>query len=185
MMLFVYYFCIYVLGVLGDASTFIGVVGGLTLYNSAVIAELVRSGVAGLPQGQREAGVALGLSPRQVLGSILLPQAVTAMLPSLISQLVVILKDTALGYIISYSELLRAGQNLSTLYGNLIPTLIVLAAIFIVINYALTLLARLVESRLKRSGRTARPAAGGSAGPATLVAAGGVGVPAGAESQRP
>ena len=103
MMLFVYYFCIYVLGVLGDASTFIGVVGGLTLYNSAVIAELIRSGVAALPRGQREAGLAVGLGSRQVLASILLPQAITAMLPSLISQLVVILKDTALGYIISYS----------------------------------------------------------------------------------
>ena len=129
--------------------------------------------------------MAIGLSPRQVLGSILLPQAVTAMLPSLISQLVVIPKDTALGYIISHSELLRAGQNLSTLYGNLIPTLIVLAAIFILINYGLTLLARLVERRLKRSGRSARPAPGGSTGPGTLVAAGGVGVAAGVADQQP
>ena len=164
MMLFTYYFCIFVLGVLGDTSTFVGVVGGLTLYNSAVIAELIRSGVFALPQGQREAGLAIGLTPRQTLVTVLLPQAVTAMLPSLISQLVVILKDTALGYIISFSELLRAGTTFSTVYGNLIPTLIVVAAMFIVINYALSLLARVIEQRLKRAQRTG-PVAGG-AGPA-------------------
>jgi glutamate transport system permease protein len=163
MMLFVYYFCIFVLGVLGDTSTFVGVVGGLTLYNSAVIAELIRSGVFALPRGQREAGLAIGLTPRQTLLTILLPQAVTAMLPSLISQLVVILKDTALGYIISFSELLRAGTTFSTVYGNLIPTLIVVAAMFIAINYALSLLARLVEQRLKRAPRTSGPVGGGAA----------------------
>ena len=162
MMLFTYYFCIFVLGVLGDTSTFVGVVGGLTLYNSAVIAELIRSGVFALPKGQREAGLAIGLTPRQTLVTVLLPQAVTAMLPSLISQLVVILKDTALGYIISFTELLRAGTTFSTVYGNLIPTLIVVAAMFIVINYALSLVARLVEQRLKRAQRTAGPVTGGT-----------------------
>lgn len=164
MMLFGYYFCIFVLGVLGDTSTFIGVVGGLTLYNSAVIAELIRSGVFALPKGQREAGLAIGLTPRQTLVTVLLPQAVTAMLPSLISQLVVILKDTALGYIISFSELLRSATTFSTVYGNLIPTLIVVATMFIIINYALSLVARIVERRLKRAQRTAGPVAGG-AGP--------------------
>jgi glutamate transport system permease protein len=174
MMLFGYYFCIFVLGVLGDTSTFVGVVGGLTLYNAAVIAELIRSGVFALPKGQREAGLAIGLTPRQTLVTVLLPQAVTAMLPSLISQLVVILKDTALGYIISFSELLRSGTTLSTVYGNLIPTLIVVAAMFIVINYALSLVARVVERRLKQAQRTAGPVAGGP-GPAApgLTAVGG------------
>lgn len=173
MMLFVYSFCIYVLGVIGDASTFIGVVGGLTLYNSAVIAELIRSGVASLPKGQGEAALAIGLTPGQVLATVLLPQAITAMLPSLISQLVVILKDTALGYIINYSELLRGGQNLSTQYGNLIPTLIVLAAMFILINYALTLVARIVERRLQRSPKGKPPSVTrGDPEAATLAVAG-------------
>jgi glutamate transport system permease protein len=163
MMLFVYYFCIFVLGVLGDASTFIGVVGGLTLYNSAVIAELIRSGVFSLPKGQREAGLAIGLTPRQTLMTVLLPQAVTAMLPSLISQLVVILKDTALGYIISFTELLRSGTTLSTAYGNLIPTLIVVAVMFILINYTLSLVARVVERRLKQARGSGATAGGGGA----------------------
>lgn len=165
MMLFVYYFCVFVLAVQGGASTFAGVVGGLTLYNSAVIAELIRSGVFSLPKGQGEAAMAIGMRPGQVLITVLLPQAVTAMLPSLISQLVVILKDTALGYIISYSELLRSGQTLSTQYGNLIPALLVIAVMFIAINYTLSVIARVVERRLGRAKRGPGPVDTG-AGPA-------------------
>jgi len=180
MMVFAYYFGIFVLGIIGDGSSLFGVVTGLTLYNSAVIAELIRSGVHSLPRGQREAGLAIGLSPGQTLRAVLLPQAVTAMLPSLLSQLVVILKDTALGYIITYSELIRAGQNVATFFGNLIPMFIVLAVIFILINYSLTFVARLVERRLQRSAKGGPPvdptlasaAAGAPAAPATAASQG-------------
>lgn len=153
MMLFAYFFGIFVLQVDPDALPLFGTVVGLTFYNSCVIAELVRSGVHALPGGQREAGLALGLTPTQTLISVLLPQAITAMLPSIISQLVVILKDSALGYNIVFLELLRQGQNLATYRGNLIPTLIVLAAIYIVINYALSKLAGLVERRMRAGKR--------------------------------
>jgi glutamate transport system permease protein len=82
-----------------------------------------------------------------------LPQAITLMLPSIVSQLVVILKDSALGFLILYPELVRSGQTLASLKGNLIPTFIVLAAIFITINYLLTRLARYLERRLQTRGR--------------------------------
>jgi glutamate transport system permease protein len=157
MMIFAYFFAVFVVGIVGDAASLFGVVAGLTLYNSSVIAELIRSGVHALPRGQGEAGLALGLTPSQAMMAILLPQAITSMLPSLLSQLVVILKDTALGYIINYAELIRGGQNLSTNFGNLIPTFLVLAAIFIAINYALTAVARLVERRLQRSAKGGPP----------------------------
>ncbi len=153
MMLFFYYFGQYALGIQGDAASFFGVVAGLTFYNASVIAELVRSGVGSLPKGQGEAGLAIGMTPTQTLVSILLPQAIALMLPSIISQLVVILKDTALGYIIAYSELIRSGQNLSSFKGNLIPTLIVVGVLFIIIHYALTRVARLLEHRLSTSAR--------------------------------
>src|SRR6185295_687902 len=78
---------------------------GLTIYNMVVIAEILRSGVEGLPQGQGEAAASLGLSQLRTVRMILLPQAVRIMLPALISQLVVVLKDTSLGFIISYEEL--------------------------------------------------------------------------------
>lgn len=159
MMLFFYYLGLFALGISGPSLSLFGVVAGLTFYNSCVIAELIRSGVHSLPKGQGEAGLAIGMTPTQTLVSILLPQAITAMLPSLISQLVVILKDSALGYIITYSELIRAGQNFSTSKGNLIPTLMVVAALFILINYGLTRVARLLEQRLQRSGRGPRRAA--------------------------
>jgi glutamate transport system permease protein len=160
MMLFFYFFGLFALGITGPSLSLFGVVAGLTFYSSSVIAELIRSGVNSLPKGQREAGWALGMTPTQTLVSILLPQAITAMLPSLVSQLVVILKDTALGYIINYPELIRAGQNFSSNKGNLIPTFIVLAAMFILINYALTRVARILERRLQISGRGGKAAPG-------------------------
>jgi glutamate transport system permease protein len=134
----------------GEQLPLTAVVIALTLYNGSVVAELVRSGVHGLPRGQREAGLAVGLSPSQTLRAVLLPQALVAMLPSLISQLVVILKDSALGYIISYMELLRQARQIGTTYQDLIPSLMVVAAIFIVLNYTLSRLAELAASRLQR-----------------------------------
>lgn len=130
------------------------VVTALTLYNGAVIAELVRSGVHGLPKGQAEAGLAVGLTPGQVLRSIELPQALTAMLPALVGQLVVVLKDSALGYGITYLELLTWSKTLGSAYANTVPAYIVAGILFILINYALTKLAVFLESKLKK--RTAK-----------------------------
>ncbi len=157
MMLFAYYVSLFTLRLPGDLLSIVGVVVGLTLYNSCVMAELIRSGVHSLPKGQREAGLAIGLTAGQTLRSILVPQAVTAMLPSLVSQLVVILKDTALGYLITYPDLIRSMQNLSAVKGNLVTSFIVAALIFIVINYSLTVFARWLERKV--AGRRAGPAA--------------------------
>lgn len=156
MMFFAYYFGLFTLQISGSALPLFGAVVGLTFYNSCVIAELVRSGVHNLPRGQREAGYAIGLTSGQTLRTVLLPQAIAAMLPSIVSQLVVILKDSALAYNIAYLELLRQGQNLAVYKGNLIPTLMVLAVIYIVINWALTRVARALEARL-RTGRRRPP----------------------------
>ena len=131
------------------------VVLGLTLYNGSVIAELVRSGVQQLPRGQGEAGLALDLSRAQVLRIVQLPQALVAMLPSLLSQFVVILKDTALGYIITYPELLAAARRLGSAH-SMLQALLMAAALFIVINVLLTALAGWVSRWLssRTSGRT-------------------------------
>jgi glutamate transport system permease protein len=157
MMFFAYYFGLFTLHISGSALPLFGAVVGLTFYNSCVIAELVRSGVHSLPRGQREAAYAIGLTSGQTLTSILLPQAITAMLPSIVSQLVVILKDSALAYNIAYLELLRQGQNLAVYEGNLIPTLIVLAVIYILMNWALTRVARGLEARMRTGKRGIRP----------------------------
>ncbi|KGN39025.1 amino acid ABC transporter permease [Knoellia subterranea] len=127
----------------------------LTLYNGSVIAELVRSGVFGLPKGQREAGLSVGLTRSQSLRSIELPQALTAMLPALVSQLVVVLKDSALGSALPYIELLSQVKNVGTAYGNVIPAYILGAALFILLNYALTFIAGRIERRINKRGKTA------------------------------
>jgi glutamate transport system permease protein len=137
---------------------------GLTAYNSVIIAEIIRAGVSSLPRGQAEAGYSLGLTRGQVLSSILLPQAFRVMLPALISQLVVIVKDTSLGFIISYEEFVRTANIIIQTLHNPIQTYAIVALIFIVINYGLGKLAEYVERRLSRAKRTAAT----PADPATL-----------------
>lgn len=134
-------------------SPFYAVVIGLTLYNGSVIAELIRSGVHGLPRGQREAGIAIGLTRGQSLRLIEIPQALTAMLPALISQFIVILKDSALGYIINFNELLFNGKLVGTGNSNMFQSLVIVAAIFIILNFALSKLASVVSSRLSSRGQ--------------------------------
>ncbi|MFG3688700.1 amino acid ABC transporter permease [Micromonospora sp. NPDC047740] len=128
---------------------------GLTVYNSVVIAEIIRSGMEGLPGGQAEAAAAIGLSPLQTTRMILLPQAFRIMLPALISQLVVVLKDTSLGFIISYEETLNIGKQIIGVLGNPIQVYVVIAVLFIAVNYSLSKLAQYVQHRLSRGRKTA------------------------------
>lgn len=128
-----------------------GVVTGLTLYNGAVIAEIIRTGVASLPRGQTEAAASLGFGWWQTVRMIQLPQAVAAMLPVLISQLVVVLKDTAIGYQITFVEMVRQGTVIGSSYGNYLPALLVIAVLMITMNFALSAVATRLERRLTRS----------------------------------
>ncbi|MGW4090488.1 amino acid ABC transporter permease [Nocardia sp. NPDC004750] len=125
------------------------VVTALTVYNGSVIAEIVRAGIRSLPKGQTEAAVALGMRKNQLMRLILLPQAITAMLPALVSQMVVALKDSALGYQITYVEIVRSGQQLGAAEQNTVPALIVIAIVMIALNSALTLVATRLERRLR------------------------------------
>lgn len=146
MMIFSYYAFIFSGVLTGPTASLAGVVVGLTLYNACVIAELVRSGVHALPKGQAEAGLAVGLTEGQTLRMILLPQAIRAMLPALVSQLIVVLKDTALGYIIVYPELLQSAERLAAVHGNIIVAYLVIAVIFILINWGLSGLAEWAQA---------------------------------------
>ncbi|MFD8301929.1 amino acid ABC transporter permease [Streptomyces sp. NPDC059690] len=131
------------------------VVTGLVLYNASVLAEVVRAGILALPRGQTEAAYAIGLRKGQTMTSILLPQAVTAMLPAIVSQLVVIVKDTALGGVmIGYTELLNARSTFAANYANVIQSFVGVAIIFIVVNFILTSFASWLEGRLRRSKRS-------------------------------
>ncbi|WP_328461325.1 amino acid ABC transporter permease [Actinoplanes sp. NBC_00393] len=135
-------------------SVFWALVIALTLYNGSVLAEAFRAGIRAVPRGQSEAGYAIGMRKSQVMKEILVPQAARAMLPVIVSQLVVLVKDTALGYIISYPELLQYGvNNVAANFGNVIQAAIVVAVIFIVVNSSLTALAGWLERRTRRGGR--------------------------------
>ncbi|MBP2369962.1 amino acid ABC transporter permease [Pseudonocardia parietis] len=147
------------LGITIDA--FWAVVLGLMLYNGSVLAEVFRAGVNAVPRGQREAAYALGLRKTQVMTSILLPQAIRSMLPTILSQLVVVLKDTALGFIILYPELLYQARFLGSqnqLGSPILPVALVIAVIYIGLCLILTGISRLVEKRLSQGPRKAKTA---------------------------
>jgi glutamate transport system permease protein len=133
-------------------NAFGALVIGLMLYNGSVLAETFRAGIIAVPRGQAEAAYSLGLRKNQVLRMIMVPQAVRIMLPAIISQCVVALKDTALGFVIGYEELLRQGKTIYNTYGNIVPTAIVIGAIYIVINLTLSTLASWLERRLRQRG---------------------------------
>ena len=157
MMIFAYFLYALYAVFPGEYLALAGVITGLTLYNAAVIAEIVRAGVAALPRGQTETAWALGLSWGQTMRSVLLPQAITSMLPVLISQLVVVLKDSSIGFVITFVELVRQGTQVGAAYGNYIPALIVVAVIMITVNFTLSWFATWVEARMRRSRRGPAP----------------------------
>ncbi|WP_083709792.1 amino acid ABC transporter permease [Leifsonia sp. ALI-44-B] len=124
----------------------------LTVANSAAFAEIIRAGILGLPRGQREAGLSLGMSEAQTSRLVVLPQALRFATPSLVTQLVSLVKDTSLGYIVAFTELLYRGQVLSSFNHLLIQTFVVVTLIYLVFNGALsTLAARLRTRPSKRS----------------------------------
>ncbi|MGW0534524.1 amino acid ABC transporter permease [Streptomyces sp. NPDC003032] len=143
-------------GILGDMTPMWALVWGLAIYNGCVQAEVLRAGINAVPKGQREAAYALGLSKTQVMASILFPQAVRSMLPTIISQLVVTLKDTSLGFMILYPELLYSARliaNNTPVNGTypFVQTVAVFGVIYISLCLALSSLATWIEKRGRRA----------------------------------
>ncbi|GAA1243534.1 amino acid ABC transporter permease [Prauserella halophila] len=130
-----------------DYRPLVAVVTALVLYNGAVLAEVVRAGIQSLPAGQTEASKAIGMRKAQTMTNVLLPQAVTAMLPAIVSQLVVIVKDTALGgAALGFSDLFSQIRPIANNYfANTIATMAVVAVIYILLNNLLTAAAGWIE----------------------------------------
>ncbi|MGB0101440.1 MAG: amino acid ABC transporter permease, partial [Nocardioides sp.] len=129
-------------------SSYWSVVIGLTLYNGAVLAEIFRAGIQAVPRGQVEAAYALGLRKTQVMVQIQLPQAIKIMIPAIISQCVVALKDTSLGYYVLAPGLTTVGRQIWTEFSNQFQTLVVIAGIYIACNLVLSALAMWAQRRL-------------------------------------
>ena len=135
-------------------TPFTAVVTAVSLYSGAVLAEVFRTGVESVPRGQGEAAYALGFRKTAVMSLVLLPQAVRAMLPVIVAQMVVVLKDTALGFVITYQELLYLGKLVgsSASYASpIIPAALVVGSIYIGLCLILAGVAKLLEVRLRSS----------------------------------
>ena len=146
LVLIIFIFVTYGLGA-GGIGAFWSLVAGLALYNGAVIAEILRAGVEAVPRGQSEAAYAMGMRKGLVMRQVLLPQAVTTMLPALISQFVVALKDTSLGYVITAASVTYTGRQIFNQFSNQLPTAIVLAIIYILLNIVLAKLLTAAQQR--------------------------------------
>ncbi|MGW3660640.1 amino acid ABC transporter permease [Streptomyces sp. NPDC005151] len=149
-----------------DIRPLYAVVTGLVLYNASVLAEIVRAGIHSLPQGQTDAAKAIGMRKGQIMLFVLLPQAVTAMLPAIVSQLVVIVKDTALGgAVLTFPELLASVRPMAANYGaNTIACFTIVAVLYVVVNFALTSFASWLEKRLRRGKKSTGAVVGAAPG---------------------
>lgn len=136
-----------------ETKGLVALVAGLTLYNSSVLCEVFRAGVNAVPAGQREAAYAIGMRKHQVMSIVLVPQGVRFMLPAIISQCVVALKDTSLGYIILYPEFVRALRSVAEYTGSFLITYLLGALVYIAMNSVLSMFAYWLERRLSQRGR--------------------------------
>jgi glutamate transport system permease protein len=152
-------------------SSFWALVLGLTLYNGAVLGEIFRAGILSLDRGQSEAAYAIGLSYRQAMAIVVVPQAARRMIPAIVSQLITVLKDTSLGFVIVYPELLRQARSLGAQFGNELQSYAVVSLAFVAVNFTLSRIARRLEVRQRR--RYGAGTISVTGGPEDLVAMGG------------
>jgi glutamate transport system permease protein len=152
-------------------SPFWCVVAGLVLYNSAALAEILKAGILTLDRGQREAAASLGLRYWTTMRVVVLPQAIRRMLPAYVSQVVTIVKDTSLGFVVSAEELLRRTRAIGEFNNAAVVTALIAAAIpYLVINVTLSYVARRLERRQDRRGPQRGAAPPASPTPAHKVA---------------
>jgi len=126
-------------------DSFWAAIVGLTVYTSAVLAEIVRAGILSVDKGQLEAAYSLGLSPFSTLITIVLPQALRRMMPAIVSQLITLIKDTSLAYVIALQELTSQGRAIYQKYSNVLETMFVITVLYFILCYVLSLISRRLE----------------------------------------
>jgi glutamate transport system permease protein len=158
-LLLVYMFLFALPGIGINLGNFGKLVVPIVLINAAVIAELVRAGINALDRGQREAALAVGMTSGQAMRVVIMPQAIRLVIPALVTQLVAIVKDSTLGYVVSYPELMKQANLLANNTKLLLQAFVVVSLVYVVINFCLTRLAVWLEGRIRQGG-----ARGGGAG---------------------
>jgi len=148
LLIFFTFFALPPLGV--HPSPFQALVLGLAIYNGAVLGEIFRAGILSLDRGQGEAASAIGLTHRQAMTNVILPQAARRMAPAIVSQLITLLKDTALGVLITYDDALRRADNIGSYYGNRLQAYMFVAVCYIAVNLVLSRVSHRLEVRQRR-----------------------------------
>ena len=161
-LLLVYVFLFALPGLGLNLSIFWKLTVPIIAVNAVVIAEIVRAGILALDRGQTEAALAVGMTRGAAMRLVVLPQAIRLVVPTLVTQLVALLKDSTLGYVVSYPELMKQANTLANNTRLLLQAFVVVSLVYIAINYALTRLATWLESRIR-----ARP--GSRRGPGATV----------------
>ncbi len=150
-LLLLIYFTFFALPPLGlHPSPFQALVLGLAVYNGAVLGEIIKAGIQSLDSGQGEAAAAIGLTHRQAMITVILPQAARRMAPAIVSQLITLLKDTALGFVIGYDDALQRATNTGSYYGNLLQAYLFVTVCYIAVNLVLSRIANRLERRQQR-----------------------------------
>ncbi len=144
---------------------------GLIIYNGAVLAEIFRAGILSLDRGQGEAAYSLGMGYWQSMRLVIIPQAARRMIPAIVSQLVTLLKDTSLGAAVAYEELLRRARINGEFFQNPLQSLFMAAVVYILVNFALSRLARRLEVRQRQRFGAGRIAVTGAGEDLALVGA--------------
>jgi putative glutamine transport system permease protein len=126
-------------------DSFWAAIVGLTIYTSAILAEIVRAGILSVDKGQLEAAYSLGLSPFSTMTTIVLPQALRRMVPAIVSQLITLIKDTSLAYVVALQELTSQGRAIYQKYGNVLETMFVITILYFIICYILSIISRRLE----------------------------------------
>lgn len=150
LVIYVFMFALPAYGI--ETGTFTKLVIPITLCAAATLAEVFRAGVLALPRGQTEAGLSIGLTDGQTFRTIVLPQALRIVIPALVAQAVIVVKDTAFGYVVSYAELLQSGRVLIANTGDLVQTYLVVTIIYILVNVLISWGARALDRRMGRTG---------------------------------
>jgi glutamate transport system permease protein len=144
-----------------DMTPYRALVLALAIYNGAVLGEIFRAGILSLDRGQTEAAYAVGLGYWQAMLLVIIPQALRRMIPAIVSQLITLLKDTSLGFVITYEELLRRSRITGEFFKNPLQTTVFVALLYIVVNLTLSRFAQRLELRQRRRLGAGRITVGG------------------------
>lgn len=150
-LLFIYFFFLVVPQLGFKLPAFWKIAAPVAISAAGVVAEVLRSGVNAVPKGQREAALSLGMSGRSVFLKVVFPQAIRYVIPALISELVIVVKDTTFAYVVNFPDLMQNAKVLISNYDALLSVYLVVALIYIFINYLLNKASDLVARRRNSS----------------------------------